>query len=123
MDGKENSLLILLTYKGKALLMYRTDSAIDAKQHEWCFIGGEKDDEESFEEAMARRVEKEAGIKVEEVERVSENFYHARLTDDNVNNIKRDERQLLDFFNLREVQKLPLSKSTRQFVLKHADLI
>lgn len=123
MDDKSNSLLILLTYKGKALLMYKTDSAIDVKQHEWCFIGGEKNGGESFEEAMARRVEKEAGIKVEEVERVSENFYHARLTDDNVNNIKRDERQLLDFFNLREVQKLHLSKSTRQFVSKHADLI
>lgn len=123
MDDKSNSLLILLTYKGKALLMYKTDSAIDVKQHEWCFIGGEKNSEESFEEAMARRVEKEAGIKVEEVERVSENFYHAELTDDNVNNIKRDERQLLDFFNLREVQKLPLSKSTRQFVSKHANLI
>ena len=103
--------------------MYRSDSAIDINQHEWCFIGGEKSEDESFEEAMARRVENEASIKIEEVEFVSKNCYHARLTDDNVNNIKRDERQLLDFFNLSEVQKLPLSESTRQFVSKHADLI
>ena len=123
MDGKESSLLILLTYKGKALLMYRTDSAIDAKQHEWCFIGGEKNDEESFEEAMARRVEKEAGIKVDGVELVSENFYHARLTDDNVNRIKRGERQLLDFFTLREIQKLHLEASTKSFISKFGNLI
>ena len=123
MDDNTPISLILLTYKGKALLMYRTDSAIDAKEHEWCFIGGEKSEDESFEEAMARRVEKEASIRVDEVEFVSKNCYHARLTDDNVNNIKRDERQLLDFFKLSEVQKLPLSESTRQFVSKHADLI
>ena len=123
MDDNSSLSLILLTYKGKALLMYRTDSAIDSKKHEWCFIGGEKSEDESFEEAMARRVENEASIKIEEVEFVSKNCYHARLTDDNVNNIKRDERQLLDFFNLSEVQKLPLSESTRQFVSKHADLI
>ena len=123
MDDKTPTCLILLTYKGKALLMYKTDSAIDTDQHEWCFIGGEKNGEESFEEAMARRVEKEASIKIDEVEFVSKNCYHARLTDDNVNNIKREERQLLDFFNLREVQKLPLSESTRQFVSKHSALI
>lgn len=123
MDDKTSICLILLTYKGKALLMYRTDSAIDSKKHEWSFIGGEKNGEESFEEALTRRVEKEASIKIEEVEFVSKNCYHARLTDDNVNNIKRDERQLLDFFNLSEVQKLPLSESTRQFVSKHGSLI
>lgn len=103
--------------------MYKMRSPIDNKKDEWCFIGGQKDGRESFEEAMSRRVEKEANIKVEEVEFVSENCYHARLTDDNVNNIKRAEGQLLDFFTIGEVQKLHLSEPTRQFVSKHSALI
>ncbi|MBI2621631.1 MAG: NUDIX hydrolase [Candidatus Levybacteria bacterium] len=123
MDDKTLTCLILLTYKGKALLMYKMSGPLDAKEHEWCFIGGEKDGGESFEEAMARRVEKEASIKIEEVEFISENCYHARLTDDNVNKIERGEGQLLDFFTLGEVQKLHLSEPTRQFVSKHGSLI
>ena len=123
MDDKSSISLILLTYKGKALLMYKTDSANDSEQHDWCFIGGEKGEDESFEEAMSRRVTIEASIELEEVEYLSKSCYHARLTDDNVNNIKRDERQLLDFFTLREVQKLPLSQATKLFVEKHGTLI
>lgn len=123
MDDKSSIGLILLTYKGKALLMYKTDSPIDAKKHEWCFIGGEKNDKESFEEALLRKVEIEASIKVDGVELVSENFYHARLTDDNVNQIKRGERQLLDFFTLGEMQKLHLEASTKSFISKFGNLI
>lgn len=123
MDDKVASSLILLTYKGKALLMYRTESANDSEEHEWCFIGGEKNHDESFEEAMSRKVTVEASIKIQEVEYLSKSCYHARLTDDNVNNIKRDERQLLDFFTLREVQKLHLSQATKLFIEKHGTLI
>lgn len=123
MDDKIPTCLILLTYKGKALLMYKMNSPIDSKEHEWCFIGGRKDEKESFEEALTRRVEKEANIKIEDVEFVSENCYHARLTDDNVNNIKRGEGQLLDFFTIGEVRKLHLSGPTQQFISKHAALI
>lgn len=123
MDDKTSACLILLTYKGKALLMYKMDGPLDAKKDEWCFIGGLKDSEESFEEAMSRRVEKEANIKIDGVEFVSKNCYHARLTDDNVNNIMRSEGQLLDFFTLREVQSLHLSEPTRQFISKHGSLI
>lgn len=123
MDDKISTPLILLTYKGKALLMYKMSSAIDSVQHEWSLIGGGRGEKESFEEALSRRVEKEARIKIEDVEFLSDRCYHASLTDDNVNNIKRYEGQLLDFFTLREVQKLPLSESTRQFISKHGSLI
>ena len=57
------------------------------------------------------------------VEFVSRNCYHARLTDDNVNNIKRDEKQLLNFFTLAEIQKLPLTAPTKDFVAKFGSLI
>ena len=96
--------LILLTYKGKVLLMHKQKSVIDEENHPWCLIGGVRENKESFENAMARRVEKETGIKIENVEFVSENCYHARLTDDNVNKIKRAENQLLDFLHLKRYE-------------------
>ncbi|OGH13504.1 MAG: hypothetical protein A2860_02730 [Candidatus Levybacteria bacterium RIFCSPHIGHO2_01_FULL_37_33] len=123
MDDKIFPSLILLTYKGKVLLMHKQDSVIDEGKHPWCLIGGIKEKRESFENAMSRRVEKEMGIKIEKVEYVSEFCYHARLTDDNVNKIQRAENQLLDFFTLKEVGNLFLSNTTAQFISKHGALI
>src|SRR3989344_9505214 len=123
MDNKISPVSILLTYKGKVLLMHKKNGPTDEEKHAWCFIGGVKEDRESFENAMSRRVEKEAGIKIENVEFVSESCYHARLTDDNVNKIQRAENQLLDFFTLGEVKKLFLSNTTAQFISKHSALI
>lgn len=117
------SSLILLTYKNKALLMHKQKSVIDEEKHPWSFISGVKDGKETFENALIRRVHKEMGIKIENVEFVSNFCYHARLTDENVNSIKRSENQLLDFFNLSELRKLFLSLPTQQFVLKHSSLI
>src|SRR3989338_158338 len=123
MDNKISPASILLTYKGKALLMYKRSGPMDEEKHAWCFIGGIKENKESFETAMSRRVEKEMGIKIEKVEFVSESCYHAKLTDDNVNKIKRAEGQLLDFFTLKELKKLFLSNTTAQFISKHGALI
>ena len=123
MDNKISPSLILLTYKGKTLLMYNKLSPVDEEKHEWSFIGGVKEKSESAENAMSRCVEKELGIKIEKVEFISESCYHARLTDDNVNNIKRREGQLLDFFTLKEIKILNLSKPTRQFISKHGSLM
>ncbi len=123
MNGKISLSLILLTYKGKALLMHKQNSVIDEEKHPWCFIGGIKEERESFENAMYKQVQKEMGIKIENIEFVSKSCYHARLTDDNVNNIKRDEWQSLDFFTLNELKKLFLSSKTAQFISKHGTLI
>ncbi|MEK7450838.1 MAG: NUDIX hydrolase [Patescibacteria group bacterium] len=123
MDDKILRSLILLTYKGKVLLMHKTNGPMDAEKHPWTFIGGIKGEKESFENAMTRRVEKEMGIRIEKVEFVSEACYHARLTDDNVNNIERAENQLLNFFSPKELGKLFLSNTTAQFISKHSSLI
>ncbi|MDP3988426.1 MAG: NUDIX domain-containing protein [Candidatus Levybacteria bacterium] len=123
MDGKILPSLILLTYKGKALLMQKVNSPIDEEKHPWCLIEGTKEKKESFENAMSKRVEKEMGIKIGKVEFVSESCYQARLTDDNVNKIERAENQLLDFFTLKELKKLFLSSTTAQFISKHSALI
>lgn len=123
MDDKILRSIILLTYKGKALLMHKSNGPIDEEKHPWCFISGIKEEKESFESAMSRRVEKETGIKLEKVEFVAEFYYHARLTDDNVNNMERAENQLLNFFTLEELKKLYLSRTTAQFVSKYGSLI
>ncbi|PIP74734.1 MAG: hypothetical protein COX78_03160 [Candidatus Levybacteria bacterium CG_4_10_14_0_2_um_filter_35_8] len=120
---KTSCSLILLTYKGKVLLMHKQNSVIDEENHPWCFISGVREKKESFERALSRKVEKEMGIKIENVEYVSELCYHARLTDDNVNQIKRAENQLLDFFALKELKKLFLSQNTQAFVSKHSAYI
>jgi isopentenyldiphosphate isomerase len=103
--------------------MHKQKSVIDEENHPWCLIGGIREKQESFEKALSRRVQKEAGIKIEKVEFVSEFCYHAELTDDNVNKIQRKEHQLLDFFAPREISKLFLSSSTQQFIAKHGSLI
>jgi NADH pyrophosphatase NudC (nudix superfamily) len=115
--------LILLTYKGKVLLMHKEKSVIDEEKHPWCLIGGIKGKKESFEQTLSRRVQNETGIKVANIEFVSEFCYHAHLTDDNVNQIQRKEHQLLDFFTPRELNKLFLANSTQEFITKHGSLI
>lgn len=114
---------ILLTYKNKALLTYRQKNSLDDGKDAWSLIKGTKSKKESFESAFEKIVEKEMGIKVGKVEYVSESCYHATLTDNNVNQIQRAEGQLLSFFTLKELEKLLLSSSTRDFVSKHSDLI
>lgn len=115
--------LILLTYKGKVLLMHKEKSVIDEEKHPWCLIGGIRQKKESFEETLSRRVEDETGIKIANVKLVSEFCYHANLTDDNVNKMQRKEHQLLDFFTPRELNKLFLANSTQDFIAKHGNLI
>lgn len=115
--------LILLTYRGKVLLMNRKNSAIDDELHPWCFIGAVRQENESFEKAISRRVESETGIKIGNIKHISGFCYYAILTDDNVNNMKREENQLLDFFKPMEVKKLILTRSTEEVFLKHFSLI
>lgn len=115
--------LILLTYKGKVLLMHKQKNVLDEEKHPWGLISCIKESNQSFEEVLTKRVQKEMGIKIENIECVSEFYYHAKLTDDNVNQIIRSEHQLLDFFTLKEIDKLFLSSQTAKFILSHATLV
>ncbi len=119
--SKINASSILLTYKGKILLMHRDDSPI--VQTAWCLIEEEKENTTSFEEAIITKVEEETGIKLIAVklltsstsEDIKKYFYHAELTDNDVNNIKRDDGQTLEFFTLPEIEKLSLTISSKAF--------
>ena len=115
--------LILLTYKGKVLLMHKQNSVIDAEVHPWSFIGGLKEKNKPLEKTLAKIIHKEMGINVEKIEFLSGSYYHAKLTDNNVNQIKRGENQLLDFFTLKETKKLILSASTAKFLQNYSFLI
>ncbi len=123
--------LILLTYKGKILLVLRETIPSVVGKDIWRFIGGAKKDNKSCEETICSEVEKETSLRLETVAFLSSSlynnrrqyFYHAELTDDHVNNIKRDDRQLLQFFSLRELEKLPLAVSTKQLISRHKRLL
>ena len=126
--NKVDAGLIILTYKGKMLLMHRSLRPAIFEQKIWSLIGCEKTKNESCEEAIAREVEGEISIKLDAVELLFSLFdedrkkylYHAELTDDNVNNIKREDGQSLEFFTPKELRKLVLTDSTKLFLSKHS---
>ncbi len=103
--------------------MYKKTSPIDEIKNAWSFIAAIKNSKEPLMNTLVKVVEKEMGIKLDSVEKVTDNFYHARLSDDNVNQIKRDEDQLLDFFTPKDLEKLSLSNSTADFISKYNSLI
>ena len=131
MVNKVDTSLILLTYKGKVLLMHRNVLPNILQINDWSFIGGTKEKNKSFEETIYKDVERETSIKLEKVELLSDpinsdnrkHFYHAKLTDKNVNDIKRGDGQTLDFFTLRELERLHLSESTKLFIVKYRNLL
>lgn len=111
--------------------MHRNSMPSLSKITDWSFIGGVKENNKSSEETIYRDVERETSIKLKGVELVSDvfynnsrkHFYFAKLTDENVNDMKREDGQTLDFFNLRELDRLNLTASTKLFVVKHRDLL
>ena len=115
--------IILLTYKGKVLLMHKQNGVLDEQKHPWTFIGGVRGKREPLKKTIERSIKKEMGIDIKNIEQISEYCYYAPLTDDNVNNIKRGEHQLLDFFNPGELGKLFLSRPTKDFLNKYWSLI
>ncbi|OGH15433.1 MAG: hypothetical protein A3E68_03255 [Candidatus Levybacteria bacterium RIFCSPHIGHO2_12_FULL_39_39] len=118
-----NRNMIVLTYKGKILLMNKSTDPTDEKKHPWSLISGAKGQEESVKMILTRRVKKEMGIVISNIKFMSEFCYHAELTDDHVNHIERAEGQLLDFFTLKEVEKLFLSSQTKKIISKHSSVL
>jgi len=114
MDDKNSPTLILLTYKSKVLLMQKQKNPLD-NNNVWSLIGGTG--------GMSKTIEREMGIKIENLEMVSKSCYHAGLTDENVNQITRSDGQSLAFFSRQELQNLSLTDTTREFVSKHGELI
>ncbi len=119
--------MILLTYKRKMLLMRRDFVRDRHEQNALHLIVGIKDSSESFEETVLKAVEKETGIRLTAIQPLSHTnnayFFHAQLTDADVNHIVRGEGDILEFFSLKELGTLSLTTETQVFVTKHRDLL
>lgn len=131
MNHKLNESLILLTYKEKILLMIRNHVFNSGVTKVWRMIGGKKENNESFEKSIVRRIKEEMNIKISDIKLLivvpSESkdtyFYHGKLTDNNVNLIERSEGQELQFFGLKELDKLQLAASTDFFFTQNRNTI
>jgi ADP-ribose pyrophosphatase YjhB (NUDIX family) len=131
MTPKSNESLVLLTYKEKILLMIRDYVFNSGIKKTWRMVGGEKENNESFEKAITRCIKKEMNIKVSDVKfllmKPSENkntyFYHGKLTDDDVNLIQRAEGQELQFFDLKELNKIKLASSADLFFTQNKNIV
>lgn len=131
MIRKLNESLILLTYKEKILLMIRNYVFNSGLAKIWRMIGGEKGNNESFEKTIARYIKEEMNIKISGIKLLlvapsndkNTYFYHGKLTDNNVNLIERSEGQELQFFDLKELDKLQLSASTNLFFIQNRNAV
>jgi len=131
MIHKLDESLILLTYKEKILLMIRNYVFNSGIQKTWSMIGGKKENNESCEKTIIRKIKEEMNIKIADVKFLlttssSEKdtyFYHGKLTDDNVNFIQRSEGQELQFFDLKELGKLNLVTSADHFFAQNKNII
>lgn len=131
MIHKLNESLVLLTYKEKILLMIRDYVFNSGVEKIWCMIGGEKESNESFEKTISRKIKEEMNIRVNDVKLLfivpsdSKNtyFYHGKLTDSNVNLIERAEGQELQFFDLKELNKLHLATSANLFFIQNKNFV
>ena len=132
-----DSSLILLTYKSKILLKLHDsnpeilDNPTNTVKNSWSFISCYKEKNKSFKDSILAKVEKKTGIQLKTVdflldityEEKSKHFFHARLTDDNVNNMTRMDGITLQFFTIKELSKLNLTPLTREFVDNNAQIL
>jgi len=131
MIRKLSESLILLTYKEKILLMIRNYVFNSGLKKIWCMIGGKKENNESFEKTIIRKIKEEMNIEVSTIKLLlisplddkNIHFYHGKLTDNNVNRIERAEGQELQFFNLNELDKLELAASANLFFTQHRSAV
>lgn len=123
--------IILLTYKGKILLMHKDYILETSDANPWHFISGIKDKNATSEETIAREVKRETSIDLPSVEFLGsldgkdrkKYFYHAPLTDENVNNMVHRDGKILGFFSVKELDNLLLSLSTRLLISRHREIL
>lgn len=126
---QNNSLsFILLTYKSKLLLVVPDFDPSGMIEPVWVLMNTTSTasskkkllDQVLFETHLSFHNE---NVQIDTY-KPSENatVYHVRLTDQNVNNIQRRDRQKLEFFTFKELAKLRLSDSTRDLFNEHSAL-
>lgn len=130
MNTAIDSCLILLTYKGKVLLLQQDDIFKQLQNNTWHLIEKRTTQDQSTQEAITQEVERETHIRLEDVSLLMsmssqnrrEYLFHAQLTDSDVNRIQRAEGRIIQFFTLRELKKLPLEASANYFLTEDKTL-
>jgi hypothetical protein len=96
----------------------------------WRLISGEKEDPESFEQAICRRIKHTTKLELTNIQLLSsathkkgKHFYHGELTDKDVNSIERREGQRLEFFTLSELEKLTLTSATEGLLNEYRNTV
>lgn len=122
---------ILLTYKGKVLLLQQEDVLNIPNNNAWHFIFAPIRRKEvkiktkilSPEKTIIQEVEKETKLKLDEVTLLStistedavQYLFHTKLSDKHVNSINRAEGRILQFFGVNELASLQIQPSTKSF--------
>jgi ADP-ribose pyrophosphatase YjhB (NUDIX family) len=131
MIHKSNESLVLLTYKEKILLMIKNYVFNSGLQKTWRMIGGEKENNESSEKTISRKIKEEMNIKIDNIKLLlitpsqdkNTYIYYGKLTDKNVNFIERAEGQELQFFDLDELDNLKLATSADLFFSENKNVV
>lgn len=127
MSSTLNSCSILLTYKDKVLLLQKDDVLNTLSDNTWHFIERLFKQNASVKKAIIQEVEQKIKIKLQDVNLLmadssdeEEFFFHAMLTDNQVDIIERKEGSIHQFFSVSELSKIKLKDSTKRLLLEYA---
>ncbi len=113
---------ILISYKSK-LLLKSIDSPFE--KGAWGLIGEEGAWSRPPIDSAIDIVKKTTKLNIKVIHKLPlkneklKYIFCVKLTDKNVNSIVRDENQRLEFYTLREAEKLNLTTTTGDFILNH----
>ncbi len=111
--------LILIAYKNK-LLLSTNDSPFEKK--EWAFVGEKGKWSTSRIKSAISILKNVTKLQFPAIEKMQlsdvkgDYVFYLKLTDKNVNSIVRKDGERLEFYTLREAEKLNLAASTNNFL-------
>jgi len=121
---------IVLTYKGKMLLLSPDTPQISPSQYAWDLIGGRYTDTESSEQSIQRKIKhitkldlKNIKLLASKLQNRNECIYHGELSDSDVNSMQRREGQRLEFYTLTELEKLTLSHAAAGLLAEYKEAV
>lgn len=128
--NKEAS-LVILTYKGRILLILRDNNPEVVSPNHWAVPGGVKEINETFEQTALREIKEELNIDLKNLKFLVElkyldrfkKLYFSTLSEAQVKEIILYEGQKFDFFTPEEASHLLLARSTKLFFDSYLHLI
>ena len=118
-----------VTYKGKYLLMLRDDFPHIKNPNTWSILGGITEEEETPEESLIRELKEEGNIDVVNYQLLfnyptGETIFHIELNENQFKQLKLGgEGQDLKFFTFKQLLKLSLSSTVKDYLKDYNELI